>query len=93
MSCPELLTRGGPDYAEIVPFARALVDRFPDRIIWGTDWPHSNLKSHMSDDGKLVDYPPHCDHRGAAAGIASVPYLTEESLLTANQLDCGHETG
>ena len=32
--------------------------RFPDRVLWGTDWPHPNLKSHMPDDGKLVDYIP-----------------------------------
>ena len=28
---------------------------FPDRVLWGTDWPHPNMKSHMPDDGKLVD--------------------------------------
>jgi 2-pyrone-4,6-dicarboxylate lactonase len=27
-------------------------------VLWGTDWPHPNLKSHMPDDGKLVDYIP-----------------------------------
>ena len=32
-----------------------LVDRFPDRVLWGTDWPHPNIKKHMPDDGALVD--------------------------------------
>ena len=32
-----------------------LVTNFPDRVLWGTDWPHPNMKSHMPDDGKLVD--------------------------------------
>ena len=41
-----------------VPFARTLVERFPDRVLWGTDWPHPNMKSHMPDDGVLVDVIP-----------------------------------
>ena len=31
---------------------------FPDRVLWGTDWPHPNMKIHMPDDGKLVDFIP-----------------------------------
>ena len=38
-----------------MPFARRLVETFPDRVLWGTDWPHPNLKDHMPDDGKLLD--------------------------------------
>ena len=59
VSCPERLSQGGPpDYADVVPFARHLVERFPDRVLWGTDWPHPNMKSHMPDDGRLVDFLP-----------------------------------
>ncbi len=58
VSCPERLTVAGPDYADVVPFARTLVSRFPDRVLWGTDWPHPNMKSHMPDDGALVDVIP-----------------------------------
>ncbi|HBK47439.1 MAG TPA: 2-pyrone-4,6-dicarboxylate hydrolase, partial [Xanthomonadaceae bacterium] len=59
VSCPERLSRTGPDgYDDVVPFARHLVERFPDRVLWGTDWPHPNMKSHMPDDGKLVDFIP-----------------------------------
>ena len=49
---------GPPDYADVVPFARHIVENFPDRVIWGTDWPHPNMKSHMPDDGNLVDVIP-----------------------------------
>ncbi|MDU8909758.1 amidohydrolase family protein [Aestuariicoccus sp. MJ-SS9] len=58
VSCPERLTLAGPPYDDVVPFAARLVDRFPDRVLWGTDWPHPNMKSHMPDDGALVDVIP-----------------------------------
>ena len=38
------MTVAGPPYDDVVPFGRALVERFPDRVIWGTDWPHPNMK-------------------------------------------------
>jgi 2-pyrone-4,6-dicarboxylate lactonase len=55
VSCPERLTCVGPDYSDVVPFSKLLVERFPNRVLWGTDWPHPNMKSHMPDDGHLVD--------------------------------------
>ena len=66
VSCPERLSIRGPKalngeqqaYADVVPFARHLVETFPDRVLWGTDWPHPNLKDHMPDDGLLVDFIP-----------------------------------
>lgn len=58
VSCPERLTLQAPDYTDVVPFARTLVEKFPDRVLWGTDWPHPNMKSHVPDDGKLVDVIP-----------------------------------
>jgi 2-pyrone-4,6-dicarboxylate lactonase len=59
VSCPERLSQSGPpNYDDVVPFARRLVETFPDRVLWGTDWPHPNMKSHMPDDGLLVDYLP-----------------------------------
>lgn len=59
VTCPERLTqRQSPDYDDVVPFARRLIDEFPTRVLWGTDWPHPNLKTHMPDDGKLVDFIP-----------------------------------
>jgi 2-pyrone-4,6-dicarboxylate lactonase len=67
VSCPERLSLGGPPalhgernaYRDVVPFARRIVENFPDRVLWGTDWPHPNLKGHMPDDGLLVDFIPH----------------------------------
>ncbi|WP_114857164.1 amidohydrolase family protein [Azospirillum brasilense] len=59
VSCPERLSvQGPPSYDDVVPFARLLVDRFTDRVLWGTDWPHPNMTSHMPDDGHLVDVIP-----------------------------------
>jgi 2-pyrone-4,6-dicarboxylate lactonase len=59
VSCPERLSQlGPPGYDDVVPFARRLVAEFPDRVLWGTDWPHPNLRSHMPDDGQLVDLIP-----------------------------------
>jgi len=58
VTCPERLTVQGTPYDDVVPFYQAIVDRFEDRVLWGTDWPHPNMKSHMPDDGALVDYIP-----------------------------------
>ena len=58
VTCPERLTVAGPPYDDVVPFARRVVEEFGDRVLWGTDWPHPNLKSHMPDDGALVDFIP-----------------------------------
>ena len=58
VTCPERLTTRGASYDEVVPYYQAIVDRFEDRVLWGTDWPHPNMKSHMPDDGALVDYIP-----------------------------------
>ena len=55
MSGAERLTAGRPPpYDDVVPYARALIAAAPDRVLWGTDWPHPNVR-HMPDDGDLVD--------------------------------------
>jgi len=60
VSCAERLSLSGPDaYADVIPFARRVVESFPDRVLWGTDWPHPNMTTHAPDDGKLVDFIPH----------------------------------
>ncbi|THD48937.1 MAG: 2-pyrone-4,6-dicarboxylate hydrolase [Bradyrhizobium sp.] len=53
-----LSNSGPPGYDDFVPFARTLVRAFPDRVLWGTDWPHPNMTSHMPDDGDLVNMIP-----------------------------------
>jgi len=81
VSCPERLSVSGPParsgerepYRDVVPFARRIVETFPDRVLWGTDWPHPNLKDHMPDDGALVDFIPH---------VATTPELQRKLLVT-----------
>ena len=59
VTCPERLSISGPpDFSDTVPFARRVIDEFPNRVLWGTDWPHPNLKGYMPDDGKIVDFIP-----------------------------------
>jgi 2-pyrone-4,6-dicarboxylate lactonase len=58
VTCPERLTATGAPYDDVIPYYQAIVNRFEDRVLWGTDWPHPNMKSHMPDDGALVDYIP-----------------------------------
>jgi predicted TIM-barrel fold metal-dependent hydrolase len=47
----------GLPFIEVIPFARAVIEAAPDRVIWGTDWPHSNnfAPGHTPNDGDLVD--------------------------------------
>jgi 2-pyrone-4,6-dicarboxylate lactonase len=52
---PERISRTGPPFRDAVPFARVLIEEFTDRVLWGTDWPHPNIRQHMPDDGHLVD--------------------------------------
>jgi 2-pyrone-4,6-dicarboxylate lactonase len=81
VSCPERLSIAGPPaldgeaaaYRDVVPFARKVVESFPERVLWGTDWPHPNLKDHMPDDGLLVDFIPH---------IAVTAELQQKLLVT-----------
>ncbi|MGB6662537.1 MAG: amidohydrolase family protein, partial [Xanthobacteraceae bacterium] len=47
----------GKPFHDAVPFAKALVDNAPDRVLWGTDWPHPNVKI-MPNDGEIVDLIP-----------------------------------
>ncbi|NQW01776.1 MAG: amidohydrolase family protein [Rhodospirillales bacterium] len=58
VSCPERLTVKGPGYEDVFPFSSRIVAQFTDRVLWGTDWPHPNMKSHVPDDGALVDVIP-----------------------------------
>ena len=53
----DLSTASGGAYADSAPFARKLIETAPDRVLWGTDWPHPNVRE-MPDDGKLVDLLP-----------------------------------
>jgi len=76
VSCPERLTLSGAPYDDVVPFARLLVESFPDRVLWGTDWPHPNMVVEAPDDGLLVD---------VIAKIAVTPEL-QQALLVDNPM-------
>ncbi len=58
VTCPERMSLAGPPYHDVAPYGRALVEKFPTRVIWGTDWPHPNMKKEAPDDGVLVDMIP-----------------------------------
>jgi 2-pyrone-4,6-dicarboxylate lactonase len=51
----ERVSSAGAPFRDAVPFARALVEAAPDRVLWGTDWPHPNIAGDMPNDGDLVD--------------------------------------
>ncbi|MFO1361869.1 MAG: amidohydrolase family protein [Burkholderiales bacterium] len=46
---------GRRPFDDALPIARAIVAAAPDRVLWGTDWPHPNVPHDMPDDGELVD--------------------------------------
>jgi 2-pyrone-4,6-dicarboxylate lactonase len=51
----ERVSAGKRPFRDAVPFAKALIDADPGRILWGTDWPHPNITKDMPNDGELVD--------------------------------------
>jgi 2-pyrone-4,6-dicarboxylate lactonase len=51
----ERVSSMGPPFTDAVPFAQRLIAAAPERILWGTDWPHPNVGRHMPNDGDLVD--------------------------------------
>lgn len=55
---PYRISAGNLPYAEATNFARALVDAVPDRLIWGTDWPHVMVTKAMPNDADLADLLP-----------------------------------
>jgi len=73
VTCPERLSKEGPPfYSDVIPFGRRVVEAFPDRVLWGTDWPHPNMKTHTPDEGQLVDFIPK---------IAPTPELQRKLLV------------
>ena len=54
----ERISTAGPPFTDAAPFAQALLEVCSDRILWGTDWPHPNIRKHMPNDGDLVDLIP-----------------------------------
>ncbi len=56
LSAPMRSTPGDYPYAAVTPFARALVAHAPERLVWGSDWPHVQMNGRlMPNDGDLLD--------------------------------------
>ena len=58
VTCPDRLDPAGPPYADFVAAVSPLVEAYPDRVLWGTDWPHPNMEKILPDDGALADVIP-----------------------------------
>lgn len=64
----ERLSKQGVPFDDVLEYMRRLVQHAPERLLWGTDWPHVNLSGPMPDDGDLVD---------ALAGVAGEQALRQ----------------
>jgi 2-pyrone-4,6-dicarboxylate lactonase len=58
VTCPDRLDARGAPWDDFAAAVRPLVEDYPDRVLWGTDWPHPNMQDAISDDGALVDMIP-----------------------------------
>lgn len=60
LSGADRISVAGSPFADAVPYAQALIAANPNRVVWGTDWPHVNyFDTRVPDDGTLVDLIPH----------------------------------
>jgi 2-pyrone-4,6-dicarboxylate lactonase len=57
-TCPDRLDPAGDPWNAFAEAVAPLVADYPDRCIWGTDWPHPNMQDNTPDDGHLVDMIP-----------------------------------
>jgi len=57
-TCPDRLDPTGDPWNAFAQAVRPLVEDYPDRCIWGTDWPHPNQQKILPDDGHIVDMIP-----------------------------------
>ena len=58
VSGAERLSIQGPPFDDFVEVIRPVVEAYPDRVLWGSDWPHPNMEHRIPDDGALVDVIP-----------------------------------
>lgn len=57
LSGADRLTKAGALYADVTPFAQRLIEVAPDRMLWGSDWPHTGVfdAARMPEDSALAD--------------------------------------
>lgn len=75
-TCPDRLDPAGPPWDAFAAAVSPLVYDYPERCLWGTDWPHPNMQQSVPDDGHLVDM---------IARIAPTGEL-QDKLLVANPM-------
>ena len=71
-TCPDRLDPTGPPWDDFARAVAPLVADYPDRALWGTDWPHPNMQDAVPDDGMLADMIPR---------IAPTPELQRKLLI------------
>lgn len=57
VTCPDRLSTA-PGWDDFASAVAPLVADYPDRVLWGTDWPHPNMEKNIPDDGLVVDMIP-----------------------------------
>lgn len=55
LSAPYFISASFPQYGDVAPFAQAMVAMAPERVVWGTDWPHVSAREKMPSDADLAD--------------------------------------
>ncbi len=70
ISAPYRSSTQAPEYSDAAPFAKAFIEANPDRVLWGTDWPHPDstpypgrkpsdiMPLYKIDDGLLLNHLP-----------------------------------
>ena len=71
-TCPDRLEAAGAPWNSFADAVAPLVADYPDRCLWGTDWPHPNMQDAIPDDGRLVDMIPR---------IATTPEMQTKILV------------
>lgn len=56
LSGADRLSKTGAPFRDALPIAKCLAAHAPERVVWGSDWPHVNLHGPMPDDGDLTDF-------------------------------------
>jgi predicted TIM-barrel fold metal-dependent hydrolase len=52
---PYFISDAFPLYPDITPYARGMIAAAPDRVVWGSDWPHPSAREKIPDEGDLAD--------------------------------------
>ena len=56
ISLVEKISRAGPPWDDVIPIVRACLDAAPDRVVWGSDWPHPVSTQQPPNEGLLLDF-------------------------------------